>query len=134
MAIDDVRLSQLASFDLPLLRLEKKFGERPAQQLRAILVTEHAHEGGVDILQLTLGVGLINAFLQGLEQVLETGLALAFGGDVARKDAKALLGALTNQRMGGALKVSRGRFMFEANAQNAGAISPFQQGRQFELQ
>src|SRR5690242_2350663 len=116
MAIDDVRLSQLASFDLPLLRLEKKFGERPAQQLRAIFVTQHAHKGGVNIFQLTLGVSQIDAFLQGFEQILEAGLALAFGGDIACKDAKTLLGALTNQRMGGALEVSRGRFLLEANA------------------
>jgi hypothetical protein len=65
--------------------------------------------------------------LQGLEQVLETRFALAFGGDIPRENTHTLLSALADDLVGRALEVSRVGFMLQTNAQDAGSLAPLQQ-------
>src|SRR5579864_6098473 len=111
MALQNIRLSQLPAFYLPLFGLEKEFRERTSKQVVALFMAKHAHEGWIDIFQFSVGIGEVDPFLQGLEQVLETSFAFAFRGDIARKNADTALGALADEGMSGALEISGGGFV-----------------------
>src|SRR5207302_5555477 len=134
VAIHNIRLSQLAPLRLPLFGLEKKIREGTTEQLRTVIIAEHAHQGRVDIFQLSVGIRQIDAFLQGLKQVLEAGLAFALGGYIACQNAYTLSGTLVYESMRDALEISCAGFMPQADAQHAGSMALLEQGEQFTLQ
>ena len=88
VAFDGARIREFAFLLLPLLRLDKEFRERPPDEFLASFVSEHLHKSGIDIFELAIGCGEVDAFLERLEEFSKAGLAFAFLGDVARDDAE----------------------------------------------
>ena len=114
-------------FGFPLTGMEEEFGKRMTDDFFAFFVAEHARKGGIDILEIALGGGEIDAFLKGQEEFGEAGLVFTLLGDVAGQGANTLLLAVAHQGVQGALEESRGGIVLEANAHDAGPVALLEQ-------
>ncbi len=125
--VDGVGMREFGLFGFPLTGMEEEFGKRMTDDFFPFFVAEHARKGGIDILEIALGGGEIDAFLKGQEEFGEAGLVFTLLGDVTGQGANTLLLAVAHEGVQGALEESRGSIVLEANAHDAGPVALLKQ-------